>query len=87
MIAKIWIILVPSVALLALSSTTWPRELIFKNRGKLIKTLSSEQLEKIIPAKTIKVFDQDELENRKYNGFPVNDLFTAVYGENWKYAE
>ena len=87
MIAKIWIILVPSVALLALPSTTWPRELIFKNRGKLIKTLSSEQLEKIIPAKTVKVFDQNELENRKYNGFPVNDLFTAVYGENWKDAE
>jgi mono/diheme cytochrome c family protein len=70
-----------------LSSMVWSNELVFKNHGKVVKTLSLEQIEKLIPSKTIMVFEPHELENRVYVGFPVNAFFTEVYGENWKEAE
>lgn len=86
MIARTWTILVLSLALLSLPDKTWSQELIFKNRGKLIKTLSLEQLEKLTPTKIVTVFDQNKLENREFKGFLVSDLL-AVYGENWKDGE
>lgn len=53
----------------------------------MVKTLSLEQVEKLIPAKTVMVFEPHELENQEYVGFSINPLFTKVYGEKWKGAE
>ncbi|MGH7799847.1 MAG: hypothetical protein ACREOW_04350 [Thermodesulfobacteriota bacterium] len=63
------------------------QELVFKNRDKVIKKLSLKQLEKITPSTTITVFEPNESENLRYNGFPVNTLLTAVYRDKWKEAE
>jgi mono/diheme cytochrome c family protein len=79
------------IALLAvflfLADTAWSNELIFKDHGKVVKTLSLEQIDKLIPAKTVMVFEPHESENRGYVGFPVNALFTEVYGEGWKNSD
>jgi cytochrome c2 len=79
-----------SIALLAvflLLSTARSEELVFKNHGRVVKSLSLEQIEKLIPAKTVMVFEPHESENREYVGFPANVLFTEVYGEKWRRAE
>ena len=52
--------------------TALSQELVFKNRDKVIKTLSLEQLEKITPSTTITVFEPNESENLKYKGFSVD---------------
>src|SRR5581483_2472316 len=62
-------------------------EQIFQDHSKVVKTLSLEQLEKLIQAKTVMVFEPHESENREYVGFPANALFTEVYGEKWRRAE
>ncbi|HSE83244.1 MAG TPA: c-type cytochrome [Thermodesulfobacteriota bacterium] len=71
----------------SLSYAVWPQSLIFKNHGRLIKAVSLEELERLVGAETVTVFEPHELENRKYKGLPVNDVLTAVYGESWKGAE
>jgi mono/diheme cytochrome c family protein len=87
-IVKTWIILSLLATFLPLSSnTTWSKELIFKNRSRVVKTLSLERIEKLIPSNTVMVFEPHESENREYIGFPINTLFTEVYGEKWKEAE
>ncbi len=87
MFVKIWTIIFLAIALLFLSDKTWSQELIFKNHGKLFKNLSLEQLEKITPPTTIVIFEPHELENRRFTGFPLNSLLTAVYGKDLKTAE
>jgi cytochrome c2 len=59
------------------------QELVFKKRGEVVKKLSLDQIEKIIAPKTVTVFEPHESENRQYRGFPVDKLFTAVYGDDW----
>jgi mono/diheme cytochrome c family protein len=88
MFVKIWTTMALLVTFLYLpSSETLSEEMVFKNHGKVVKTLSLEQIEKLIPAKTVMVFEPHESENREYIGFPVNALFTEVYGEEWKSSE
>lgn len=84
---RVWTILSFSVLLFLLPRTAWSKEIIFKNHGRLVKVLSLEQIEKILPAKIVTVFEPHESEKRRYRGFTANALFTAVYGESWKKAE
>jgi cytochrome c2 len=63
------------------------QELVFKKRDEVVKRLSLDQIEKIIAPKTVTVFEPLELENRQYRGFPVDKLFTAVYGNDWMEIE
>lgn len=88
LVVRIWSAMTLLTAfLMLLSGTTWSNELIFKDHSKVIKTLSLEQIGKLIPAKTVIVFEPHESENREYVGFPINTLFIEVYGEKWKGAE
>jgi len=84
---KIPIILFFSAFLAILPTASWPQEIVFKNRGKQVKVLSLDEIEKIVPATTVLVFEPHESANREYRGFPSNELFYAVYGEDWKKAE
>lgn len=85
---NIWTTITLLVTFLYLpSSETLSKDLVFKNHGKVVKTLSLEQIEKLIPAKMVMVFEPHESENREYTGFPVSALFTEVYGEEWKSSE
>ncbi len=59
------------------------QELVFKKHGEVVKKLSLDQIEKIIAPKTVTVFEPHESENRQYRGFPVDKLFSAVYGNGW----
>lgn len=72
---------------LFLTGTVRSEELVFKDRGKVVKSLSLEWIEKLIPSKTVMVFDPHESENREYAGFPINALFTEAYGEKWRKTE
>jgi mono/diheme cytochrome c family protein len=88
MIVKIWTIITLLATFLMLpSGAAWSKELIFKDHGKVVKILSVEQIERLIPFKEVKVFEPHESENRIYVGFPVNALFREVYGKNWQDAE
>lgn len=88
MIVKIWTAMTLLTAFLSLQpSATWSKELVFRDRGEVVKALSLEQIEKLIPFKTVMVFDPHGSENRSYVGFPINALFTEVYGEGWKNSE
>ncbi|MCI0455340.1 MAG: c-type cytochrome [Candidatus Dadabacteria bacterium] len=73
--------------LLSQVTITSPQELTFKNHGKVIKELSLEKLKKVIQSTTITVFEPTESENIRYNGFPVNNLLTGIYGDKWKETE
>jgi len=87
-IIKTWtVIALLSSFLMLPSSTAQSEELIFRNHGKVVKTLSLEQIERLIPSKTIMVFEPHESENREYVGFTLNALFTEVYGGKWKGTE
>lgn len=84
---KVCTILALCAFIILLPSTTWSKEIVFKNHGKLIKALTLEQIERIVPATTVTVYEPHESGKRKYKGFPANELFTAVYGEDWKKSE
>ena len=76
-----------SFILFLLPNPTWPQSLMFKKHGKVIKILSLAELEKLSKPKTVTVFEPHESGNRKYTGFPANDLLTVVYGQSWKNTE
>lgn len=61
--------------------------LVLKNHGKPIKTLSINQLKELAGAKPVTVFEPHESVKREYGGFSMNSILTAVYGESWKDAE
>ena len=73
--------------LISLSRVVWSGNLTFKDHGRLVKTVSLGQLEELVGIKTVTVYEPHELDNREYRGFPLRDVLTAVYGENWKEAE
>jgi cytochrome c2 len=82
----ILLILTASI-LLSQVDTSHSQELVFKKHGKEVKTLSLTQLEKLTQAQTVTVFEPSESENRRYKGFPVNNLLTGIYGDEWKETE
>ena len=72
---------------LAQGSLLYAQELVFKDKGTLIKQLSREQLEGIVLSKTVKVYEPHEMGDREYVGFAVKDLLTGIYGKGWQKAE
>ncbi len=75
-------------AFLAISPTeSWAQEIVFKNRGKQVRVLTLGEIEKIVPATTVRVFEPHESAIREYKGFQSNSLFTAIYGQEWEKAE
>ena len=68
-------------------NAVWSQELVFKDHGKLVKKLSLDQLEQLTGSKTLTVYEPHESKDRRYKGFPIGGLLTAVYGERWQSAE
>ncbi len=85
MVAKPLIIIVITACLLSFKGDlTLAQELIFKDHGKMVKTLSLKQLDKITPALMVTVLDPHTSENRRYKSFTENALLTGIYGDRWK---
>jgi mono/diheme cytochrome c family protein len=62
-------------------------ELKFQSHGKLVKTLSQEEIAKLVAPKEMKVYEPHEQKDVVYRGVPFNALLDAVYGSDWKKSE
>ncbi len=62
-------------------------ELKFLIHGKPVKTLSQTELEKLVPAQELTVWEPHEAKEVKYKGFPANALLDKVYGNEWRKIE
>ncbi len=76
-----------SYALSMINSSAQSQDLIFKQHGNHIKTLSLEKLQELIPPIKVEVFEPQESVKRQYIGFPLNQLLTIVYGDGWKSSD
>lgn len=74
-------------ALMLMAGAPWAQDVVFKNHGKVVKTLSISDMEKTIVSRKITVFEPHEEVNREYVGFSTNELLDAVYGNDWRKAE
>ena len=73
-----------SHGLFSLDSSAQSGVLIFKRHGDDFRAISLEKLKKLAPPLKVEVFEPLESVKREYVGFPVNQLLTMVYGDNWK---
>ena len=58
--------------------------LVFKLHGNSFKTATLEKLKQLIPPVKVRVLEPHESQEREYIGFPVSQLLTFVYGDEWK---
>lgn len=77
-------VVIISLAFLALHSSAESRMLVFKLNGTDVKAISLEKLKKLIPPAEVAVLEPQESQKRDYIGFPINQLLTIVYGDEWK---
>ena len=61
--------------------------LTFKKRGEVVKGYALEELLQVIPEVEISVFEPHDKAEETFKGFPVQELFTKVYGASWKNEE
>lgn len=80
-------VVIISSALFTLNSSAQSGVLVFKQHGNDFKTISLENLKKLIPPTKVEVLEPQESQKREYIGFPVNQLLTIVYGDQWKHVD
>jgi hypothetical protein len=80
-------VVIISSALFTVNSSAQPGVLVFKQHGNDFKTISLENLKKLIPPTKVEVVEPQESQKREYIGFPVNQLLTIVYGDQWKHVD
>ncbi len=61
--------------------------LVFKKHGEDFRTIPLAKLKKLIPPLNVDVLEPYESQERKYIGFPLNQLLTTVYGDQWKHVD
>jgi mono/diheme cytochrome c family protein len=59
-------------------------DFVFKLRGKIVKTLTLEDLKKITPPKDIEVLEMHENKQVVYKALDFSTVLKSVYGESWK---
>ncbi|MCO6428968.1 cytochrome c [Nitrosomonas communis] len=59
----------------------------FKNKGEMVRTLRLDELDKIVTASSLKVFEAHEKRARIYQVYPARQLFDQVFGKGWRAAE
>jgi len=59
----------------------------FKDKGRIVKTLSLSELNAIAPAVPLKVFEIHERAERIYRAFPAGPVFDKVFGKDWEKAQ
>jgi mono/diheme cytochrome c family protein len=62
-------------------------EVEFKREGKVVKTLSADDLRGLAPERSLKVFEAHERRNRVYRVLPARAVFDKVFGKNWERAQ
>ncbi|MBI3557549.1 MAG: cytochrome c [Deltaproteobacteria bacterium] len=60
---------------------------VFKDHGKVVRTVSFEELAKISKPQAHNIFEPHESIQVTYQGLDFNALLDAVYGKAWKQAE
>lgn len=76
------------IGLLLCTSLTLSAETItFKRKGQVVKTFSVEEVKKLVPSKTLPVYEMHDDTEKRYVGLPMNDLLTAIYGKEWSQSE
>jgi mono/diheme cytochrome c family protein len=75
------------LSVLAASWVVKADDLVFKLKGKGVKTLTFDQLEKISPPHDLPVYEIHEAKDVTYQVSDLRSVLTAVYGELWKNSD
>ena len=59
----------------------------FKKEGKVIKTMSVDDLRALAPEQSLEVFEPHEGRNRVYRVLPARAIFDHVFGKDWEKAQ
>lgn len=59
----------------------------FKKEGKAVKELPVEELRRLAPEVSLKVFEAHERQNRVYRVLPARTVFDKVFGKDWEQAQ
>jgi len=59
----------------------------FKRAGQTVKALSVEEVKKLVPSKTLPIFELHDDKEKHYTGLPMNELLDAIYGKDWKKSQ
>ena len=60
---------------------------IFKDHGKPVRTVTFEELSKLVPVQSHAIFEPHEAGSATYHGVDFNAVLDAVYGKAWLRAE
>jgi mono/diheme cytochrome c family protein len=75
------------IATLLLASVVRAEEITFKSYGKIVSSTSFQDLAKIVKPREIKIWEPHEQKEVVFKAFAAEEVFTAVYGVDWKKAE
>ncbi len=75
------------VCLFSLNVAWATPEFSFKEKGKLIKTLTFKEMTALASPETIKVNEKHEMREVEYRGVSFSVLLDQVYGKKWRMAE
>ena len=62
-------------------------DLVFKLRGKVVRTLSAAELARLVPPQEIDIWEPHEQKEGTFQAFPADALFAGIYGDDWKKSE
>ncbi|MFI5362023.1 MAG: c-type cytochrome [Elusimicrobiota bacterium] len=62
-------------------------DVVFKSHGKIVRTISVPDLEKLIPPQDIKIWEPHEKKEATFKAFPAIELLAKIYGPDWKKSE
>jgi mono/diheme cytochrome c family protein len=61
--------------------------LVFKSHGKTVRTISVEELTRLVPPREIAVWEPHEKKESQFTAFPADEVFAKIYGDDWKKSE
>lgn len=84
LLLMLWGLFAPAFAL---TPTSAPVDIEFKDNGDTSRTLSLDDLAAIAPAVSLEVFEAHEGRERVYRAFPVRAILDSVFGKDWENAQ
>jgi mono/diheme cytochrome c family protein len=83
------LLLFASLLALAFPATSFsenPHKVEFKKEGKVVKTMSVDDLRTLAPERSLEVFEPHERRNRVYRVLAARAVFDDVFGKDWEKA-
>lgn len=62
-------------------------EITFKAHGKTVRVLSLEELARLVPPRTVVVWEPHEKKTMSFRAFAADELLAKIYGDGWKNSE